>query len=386
MVKTPPLEAGAAVVAGVPAAAVGGVGGGIHGVGDGSAGRGVGASDDDFVAADVQRDVGNAPVCARRNRTAEAREFIGPEQLPDHAFGNAGQRDGGDRVGHRDIGGRISDGQAGRHIGAFRDGKVPVLLVVVVPDVGAIIKDQINVGGAGEGGIKIRPVCAAWGHAGVGQNDILPPVASDMDFNVGRALQVAAGRVVDNGEWLASSRMGRVQCDRADGLGRVAAAGDGHVPVLTVVIVPIIVAIVEHHIDLGGVGGHGVGVLPIITIFGHGGGRCNHILPAVAADVNVDGAGVFQGAFIGIVANDDRSAAIGRRRIENNCRGADRRVTIADGHLPIVSAVVFPVGAVIEDQFQLRRVVGDHVGGEREGEGVGAGAVHFNGGPVVGLG
>ena len=382
-VELPTVEARAAVVAGVPAAGVGGISGDVVGVGGRAAGDHVRAADDNFIGADVKGDAGDGPRRSRRNAARSVSQLVAPRKVAGHAIRHAGKGDAGRGIGDRADRRRIGDGQARRGVRAFRDGKVPVGLIVVVPSYGAIVEDHVDVGGARERGVLIGPVGTGLGHGGVGLDDILPAVAPDVDKDRIGALQDAPGGIVGDGDGRA--RGGGADLDRAGGLGRIAATRDVDVPIRAVVVVPDAAAIVEHHINGGGVGWRVVGVFPVVALLGHGRVGGHDILPAVAPDVDFDARGILERAFVGVVADDHRVTTIWRCGVEDHAGGPGRGVAVADGNLPIVAAVVFPIAAVVERDFDLRRIVGDGVGREGIGEGVGAGAGHRHRGPVVGV-
>ncbi len=312
VVQCPPAEPGAAIVATVPAAAVGRIGCVVARVGRRPAHRDVGAAHGDLVTAHAQHHVRQCPRRGRRKLPGVTRERIGPLNVADHPVADTGKRVGTDVVGDRHVPRRIGNDQSRRRFLASVHNKVPVVAAVVVPYRAAVIEDHADLFRARRRIIGIGPIRATLGHRGIGQDHILPARAVDCaaDVNVNRvdAHQVASGGIVRNRDRPATHRAGRINRDRRQRRA-CAAVDDVHIPVVTAVIIPHARAVIEHHVDLPGVRRRVIRILPVVAVFCHRRIRIYDVGPAVAPDMNLDVGRGLQRPFVRIVPNGDRIAA-----------------------------------------------------------------------------
>jgi len=206
------------------------------------------------------------------------------------------------------------------------------------------------VGADTEGNVGKRPDRGGRQHAGGAGQGIGPGQFSSQAF--GGAAQVVGGYRV-------AYRNVRWRIDDVQSRQKGFAAGDGKMPVGSAVVVPdaqflIRVAVIENQVNLGGARHHVIDIGPHSATGGHGGIGLDDVMPAVAADMDIDRAGGSQGSPRGIIRDRDGVATDWAGRIDRYHRRAP--AAVGHGNRPVLFIVVVPdVGAVVEADVDLRR-------------------------------
>ena len=130
---------------------------------------------------------------------------------------------------------------------------------------------------------------------------------------------------------------------------------DGKDPIVTAVVVPGVVAVIENHHDGRGFGRHRVGVGPDITLTSHGHtGDRSPVTPIVAV-VDVDVRRRAEVAARGVVV--DRHRLPRHRRERHGPDRAFRRAAIADGGRPVQAVAAIDGGTALEPDDGAGRVL-----------------------------